>query len=377
MLMTIGLVFLEQPRGEPSPMPRDLDRLARRLASHPTDWRASSAIADRALDGDLPARVETWRAAGALTVQLAPNFAPARTGFARAGLFHWYELGDVDRRSVLTALAPLLRDPVTFEQMAQPIFELTGNLLFLRAAQPRTIGSIETLRNLAVRNGLFDQYRALRSELVATRTRLLMDRLPALPPSQIIAALPLYPSTDDQPMIVTALRALRERPLEVDCGNSSVLENMIDYAVRHRLTPLDGLGAVVRERTWASGFARGQLARALSKPIRPDDPSLNDRRPPHGEVAKIDGVKWDGACGLGFCGRATADVDGTRSLTIESVNSDEIPCYIECYIDDARIWEGPILSKVLVGIGAGQHRVEIRLVNPLMRSRGQRHFRIA
>ena len=375
MLASIGLFLLDQPYEEPKPMPRDGAGLAVRLATHPTDWRAASAIADHILDEDYPGRIEAWRAAEALTLRLSPNFLPGRSGYIRGGLFHWYELGDADRRAVLAALTPLMHDPETFQRMVRPIFELTGNLAFLRATQPHTLDSLETLQNLAVRNGLFEDYRALRGELVTTRTRALIARLSSLPPSQIVTALPLYPTTDDQPMIAAALQALQERPLEVDCGDRHVLEALIDYAVRHRL-PLDGLRPVTRERTWVNGFARGELARALRETTSSDDFGMKDPRPARGEVASINGIKWDGACGPGFCGRTGADIAGPRQVTIESVDGDEIAGYIEWYVDDARVWEGPLLGKVTLSVGVGEHRVEIRLVNPVLRNQGQRHFRI-
>jgi hypothetical protein len=377
MLTAFGAFFIEQPSEEPPPLPSDIAELARRLASHPTDWGASSAIADRALDGDMPGRVETWSAAEALTVRLSPNFVPARTGYIRGGLFHWYELGDADRKNVLATLTPLMRDPGTFERLAPAIFELTGNLAFLRSAQPHTITSLERLLNIAARNGLFDDYRALRGELVTSRTRALVERLDSLPPSQIIASLPMYPTRDEQPMIVAALRTLHQRPLEVDPGNPNILEGVIDYAVRHRLTPLDGLRPVIRERTWASGFARGELARALGDSVRLDEFGLSESRL-RGEIAHIRGIAWDGACGPALCNRATADVDGPRTLLIEIVGENEVPGYIECYVDDTRVWEGPVKGPVPLTVGAsGTHRIEIRLANPQGRNLDGRRFRIS
>jgi hypothetical protein len=378
MATSLILFLLDPPTEEAGPLPADTARLAERLATHPMDWQAARALADQALDENDPARVVRWRSAQALTTVLAPHYTPARIGYVRAGLFHWYELQDADRHAVLAALAPMLRDPVTFERMVKPIFELTGDMTFLRAAQPHTIHSIETLMEIAAMNGRFDDYRALRNELVATRTHELSQKIDSLAPSQIIAALPLHPTKDEEPMLLQALRALHERPLEVDGGHADVLDATIDYATRHRLTPIDGLAAVVRERTWADAFSRHELALALGNASAAENITRQAGRPAYLETSMINGVSWDGACGPAFCNRATADINGSRSITIEGVGGDEVPPYFECYVDEVLQWEGAVPSKKTITLGGpGQHRIEVRLVNPRTKNPGGRRFRIS
>lgn len=374
MTLAAVLFWLDRPGEEPRPLPRETSKLAQRIASHPTDWQAANALAERALEEESPRRVQAWRAASELTMHLAPHFAVARHGFIRAGLFHWYELGPSERLAVLNELAPLLRDPAMFHRVGQPLFELTGDLAYLRRFGPHTIEATEGLRQIAATNGRFAEYRELRGELVALRTTELARAFPSMAPSQIVASLPLHPTTADEPLLHAALRALHEQPLEVDSGHPDALEALIDYALRHRLSPLDGLAHVVNERTWASAFTRGQLARALGQAA--DDTAAI--RPPRGEVLTINGVAWDGACGPNVCRSVTAEATGPLSINVDSAMRDEVPPYIECYVDDALVWEGPIEKKTAIPlVPPGRHRVEITLVNPLTRNRAPRAVRLS
>jgi hypothetical protein len=378
MVASLVVFVLDQPREEPAPLPSDSLRLASRLAAHPTDWEAASALSERALDEESPRRLELWRAASALAVQLAPHFDLSRHGYVRAGLFHWYELNESDRRNVLAAIAPLLQERGTFFRLAGPLFELTGDLTYLRRNQPHTAETIDGLRLLAVTNGRFGDYRELRGELVAARTADVIRQLDNLPPSQIVAALPAHPTTDDQPMILAALRALHDRPLEVDCGRPDILGALIDYGVRHRL-PLDGLAMAKSESSWADAFTRAELARALGDAQGAAELDHHGVRPPRGEVVTVNGVSWEGSCGQEICRSITADIDGPKSITLETGKSDEVPPYIECYIDDVRVWEGPIVNKVTIVLApaGGRHHVEITLVNRLTRNRAARAVRIS
>lgn len=377
MAASLALFLLDQPREDRDPLPGDSVRLAGRLALSPTDWQAASAICERALDGDSPGRIETWRAAAILSAQLAPHQEAAQAGYVRAGLFHWSELGEADHKAILATLAPTLRNPATFYRLAGPLFALTGDLSLLRRAMPPTIATIEGLSELAIVNGRFEDYRQLRKELVTVRTRELIRRLDTLVPSQIVAALPAHLTTDDQPMLVAALGALKRQPLEVDSGRPDLLDELIDYAFRHRLS-LEGLKAVIQEKSWAGAFQRAELARALGDPGAAREIEPRAIRPPAGEIVVVNGVSWSGFCGPDVCRRITAEVNGPKSVTIESALSDEVPPYVECFVDDARVWEGAIVNKVTVSfVPAGLHRVEIMLANPRARNRGARRIRIS
>jgi len=154
-----------RPSPSRPPLPPDLRALAQRLESHPADWLAASAIAERSLDAPVRDPLALWHASGALAISLAPFINEPRASFARAGFFHWNELSDADRKLVLDSYAPALRDPLVFGPMHRALFALTGDLGYLRRARPP--GEMETryLVETAVMNGLFDDYRQLRAEL--------------------------------------------------------------------------------------------------------------------------------------------------------------------------------------------------------------------
>jgi hypothetical protein len=226
-------------------------------------------------------------------------------------------------------------------------------------------------------NGRFEDYRQLRNELVIVRTRELIKHLDTLSPSQIVAALPPRPTTDDQRMLVAALLALEKEPLEVESGRPDILEHLIDYAVGHKL-PVAGLRAVIQEKSWAGPFQRAELARALGETAIAGEIDPLGARPHGGETLVIKGVSWSGFCGPDVCRSVAADVEGPLSVTIEAVRSDEVPPYVECYVDEARVWEGAIVNRVMIPlVPTGRHRVEITLVNRLTRNRGERRIRIS
>lgn len=140
----------------------DARALAAHIAARPSDWRATSALAAVALDAPVRDPLALWHAASALAISLAPLQAEPRATMARAGFFHWNELGDADRKAVLDAYAPVLRDQATFLRMYESIYDLTGDLDYLRRAQPQTPEASRALVWLAGTYGRFDQYRALR-----------------------------------------------------------------------------------------------------------------------------------------------------------------------------------------------------------------------
>jgi hypothetical protein len=157
--------FAIRPLPDHPPLPKETPALAERIAAHPTDWLAASALADRALDAPVRNPTALWHASGALAIALAPALPAPRASMARAGFFHWGELSEAEQKALLEAYAPALRDPVTFDRMYQVIFGLTGDLDYLRRAAPQTPGAMHALAWLAGTYGHYDQYRVLRDEL--------------------------------------------------------------------------------------------------------------------------------------------------------------------------------------------------------------------
>lgn len=330
--------------------PAELDALGRHLADHPADWLAASAIADRALDSDLPRRYELWHAAFAHGARLAPRRPNAPAAFARAGLFHWYELGAEDRARVLRMTGPLLRDPGAFERMHRPLWELTGDLGYLRANAPPTANALAILRDLAVTNGRFRDYRELRAALVKKRMEIFNAERTTRTPAELVALVPRPPAKADEPLVRAVLEELRRRPLAAESAPLSRdrTEALIAFATRQRI-PLDGLESLLgNELAWTAPAARP------------------------GE--------WQGLCGRNeLCQSASATLTGPATLTLENAQSDEVPPYVEIYVDDSLVAEGEIEDSRRFAIltDAAPHRVELRLVNPLTRNRYQRRVRLS
>ena len=160
VLLLLFLTNLDLIRDEVRPA--DIRPLGTWLASHPADWRAASALSSVALDSSSPRRFDLWRAAYEHARYLAPRKTTATTSFVRGGLFHWYELPQPDRAAVLSAAAPLLRNPQTFTSMYRPLWELTHDFGYLRRNAPDSERALTRLRDIAVMHGLFAEYRELR-----------------------------------------------------------------------------------------------------------------------------------------------------------------------------------------------------------------------
>jgi len=341
--------------------PDDPGGMVRWLGAHPADWLTASVLTDRALDSSLPRRFEVWRAAHALATRLAPERPNGTAAFVRSGLFHWYELGDGDRRLVLDATPPLLRDDATFQQLAIPLWMLTRNFALLRRANPGTPVALGKLRDLAITNGLFDDYRAMREEVRAARLR----RFEANPTTDDWwGLLPRPIEVADEPLIRRILVELRAHPI-----GSSPPAPFIDYVLRHHLTPLEGLAPAV-------GFEdlplplRARLAHALG-PDRTTAPAEE----PHAEG-------WTGLCGTDICNAASIEINagGRLPLELHNVQSDEVPPYAEILVDDALVAEGPVVEKATFDIPLGEtglHKVDVRIANPMTRNRIQRRVALS
>ena len=377
MLAIAAIYLIVRPASEPPPLPNDPIALARRLRAHPADWRAAGAITEHALDARVPNRFALWRAAQDAAIHLAPTREAPRMELVRAALFHWQELSPADRQAALDTLGPLLRDPETFEKMARPIYELTGNLSMLRRWNPGTANALEFLRYLAPIDGHFADYRALRGELARKRAAEFHEKLPRLSPAEIIAALPSPPySTDEEPLLREALAELHRRPLTEDPQRRGEMDALVDYALRHRLEPLDGINSIVRLPGSASDLARYRLAELFGMNAAAFDIRIGAKAPltePRNEWQHLDDHKdvYDRAW-------IDREMAGPASIAIERVASDEVPPYVEIYLDDARAAEGDVAASRTFAIpaAAGVHRLEVRLVNPRTRNAAQRLVRV-
>lgn len=409
--------------------PADVIGMARWIAVHPADWLTASVLLDRSLDTSVPRRFELWRAAHTLATRLAPARSNAAAATVRSGLFHWYELEEPDRQRVLEAVVPLLRDPVTFDQLAGPLWTLTRDFALLRRANPGTPVTLGQLRDMAITNGLFDDYRALREEV--RRARIAAFEAKAGPPD-LYSLLPPPIRVADEPLLLRILAALRQRPLE----SFHNVEGLADYAIRHNLRPLDGTSPAIhsnvvplplrarlalalgithaaKEIEAAHGMAGGrewtlyflEAARAAARAgdaagaqtyltraglgtvdveapvlaaaaeIAPPDQATQSRKVLASRFGRA--REWSGRCGTDICTAATAYVwgGGQTSIDVRAVQSDDVAPYVEVFVDDALVAEGAVADQKTFELPLSEgvlHTVEVRLANPLTRNRVQR-----
>jgi len=347
--------------------PEDLDGLAIWLAHHPADWLAASAITDRSLDSALPLqrRVAMWRSSYILAAYLAPLRMNPTAGFVRAGLFHWYELGTADRKAVLEAAAPMLRDPTIFAALHRPLWELTRDLGYLRRSAPRTINALWMLRELALASGDFAEYRELRGALRDARMNEFRARQATATVAELIDILPQPITADDEPLIRAILEEIDRRPFEPHSMGARV-EDVALYAIRHDVKPLTALAPLV-DRV-AFEVRNGQPALAAlyrTRAIVANAPAAN---------------VWTNACGVAeLCTSVFRIHDGPLQFKLSVAQSDEIAPYVEVYLDDVLVAEGEVRDEKTFSLdaGPGPHRTEVRLVNRTMRNGTQRRVRLS
>jgi hypothetical protein len=358
----------------------DANALVARIAAHPTDWQAASALTEVALDMRTDHRIELWRAAYEQASLLAPDRAEPSHAFARAAFFHWTELSENDQRETMSAFVPLLRDPWLFGRMFKPIFELTGNLSILRRSHPPTEAAIVTLMSVASANGLFDDYRGLRGELQRSRIDDFSARRHTDSPVELIVRFPRPPYySDEAPLIAGLLEELHRRPLDEDPSRFATIDGIVDYALRHGIGPLDGLEIATRKTGAASVGTRIRLARKLGLTSLAVQLEMASKDPRNVQPLESE---WQNLCEKDVCSRAwrTIEADHGVALSIDTVHTDNVPAYVEIYLDDVLRAEGEVGAKrdFIVAVGnRGDHRVEVVLANPTTRNGSPRRVHIA
>lgn len=439
------LVLLSNPdllrRTPPPDVP---EAMAASLGRLPADWFVASALADAAFDASFPRRREVWSTAFDLAYRLAPRRENPRAGFVRAGLFHWSELSEPERRKVLDVAAPLLANPHFFAQMYPPLWQLTRDLEYLKRVAPDTLEAQETLKTLAATNGLFDAYRSLRAELrreSLERFERVRDRASTLDLLQMVPA-PI--TRADEPLIRGLLEEIERKVFNPE--KSDKLERLVSFVLDHRLQPVSGLLPVIETPGRIDDVTRARMAllmrdaslatrieMASAIPGAPewapyyldrasfeaqradvaraeayvDRARLGGESPEYlagaAEVAKILGrtrevarleellrrrnsdATWIGACGANeLCSMVRTKryyTSGERiSLQTTVTQSDEIPPYLEIYLDDLLVAEGSVAAErtfEVVSPESGMHQLEIRLANPRTRNGVQRRLRLS
>lgn len=386
--------------------PEGLREKAQWLMEHPADWIAASEISEIALDSPSPRRFELWYAAYAHAQRLAPHRENTSRAFVRGGLFHWYELGPADRKRVLEAAAPLMRDPGFFGRMYAPLYQLTRDFAWLRRVAPDTLDARRWLRDLAIVRGLFADYRALRGEIRRERMEVFESIRAGDDVSALLDLVPTHIDAGDEPLVRAILEELERKPFSV-AKLSGAIERVVEYAVRHDVQPLSGLKPLVTNEEKLQAVTRARLALAMNDPsaangieltssvtgtsewseyyldralfeARRGDALLAEgyllRAMPSGttmrllataeEVAKAGGKldeaaryrrqleersrqprTWSGTCGAELCRavQTTEYVIGNgMRLETATVQSDETPPYVEIYVDDVLVAEGEV-----------------------------------
>ncbi|MGH9421698.1 MAG: hypothetical protein ACRD3J_17100, partial [Thermoanaerobaculia bacterium] len=167
--------------------------------------------------------------------------------------------------------------------------------------------------------------------------------------------------------------------LDDDPHRPDVVDAIVDYALRHDIRPLDGLEVITRRPGSASVATRIKLAQALGLNERASQMAMasNDPRRVLPNV-----FEWQGLCEKDICSRAWRMIEAEHgiALTVETVRSDEVPAYVEIYVDDALRAEGETGPKrdFVVPVGnRGVHRIEVVLANPTTRNLAPRSVRVA
>jgi hypothetical protein len=391
--------------------PDDLDGLAAWVAHHPADWLAASAITDRSLDSALPLqqRVALWRSSHILAAHLAPLRTNPPAGFVRAGLFHWYELGTADRKAVLEAATPLLRDPSIFGALHRPLWELTRDLGYLRRSAPKTSNALWMLRELAIASGDFAEYRELRTALRDRRMADFQAKRATSTVAELIDILPRPITDSDEPLVRAILAEIDRRPFDVQTMGGRV-EELALYAIRHDVKPLTALAPFVDRADSLTNPTRARLALALGDrdgamrvelttsminsaewvpylleraafEERNGQPALAARYRLRATVPETPAANtWTNTCGQAeLCSSVFRIHDGPLQFKASVSQSDEIPPYVEIYVDDVLVMEGEVRDEKTFAVDAapGPHRTEVRLVNRTVRNGTQRRVRLS
>lgn len=399
------------PRARES-APKKLPEIASWMASHPADFLAAAAITNQALDSGARERFELWREAHAHATALAPRRPYARSAFAKSGLSHWYELPPRDRRDVLRSTEPLLQEEGQFRILAQPLFQLTRDFEFLRRNRPESsLEAIDILSSIAATNGLFPQYRAMRSDAVSERRRELNAIRQTATPNELLALVPPHFDHDDEALVRQVLDELGRRPLDGMPPDPATVDHIVDYALRHGIGPLTGVDSVITTPGAASDVTRARLAlvngdveRASAIQIASNitDPAAwADYYDERAKVARRDGEatlasayesraflghsarqRWRGLCGEFICMRAQSELAAAQpravSVALAPQSPESVPAYVELYLDDTRVAESELPAEAKFDLGTlttGTHVIGVRVANPFTPQARQRRIR--
>jgi hypothetical protein len=259
-----------------------------------------------------------------------------------------------------------------------------------------------------VTNGLFTDYRALRAASRDARLQAFLRQKKQLATTELLMYVPDRLDAGETPLVRAVLEELQERafdPRQV----SGRIDEVALFAIERGLQPLAALAPFVEMPNVLRDVTRARLALALgdrtaasrielttavvgAKEWIPyyDDRAEYEAR--HGDPAlaktyrersiftargETDG--WEGLCGTDLCTSARRKHEGALEVTVNVVQTDEVPLYVEIYVDGALAAEGEVrdVRTFAPAAGAGTHRTEVRLVNPRTRNGFQRRARLS
>lgn len=159
---------------------------------------------------------------------------------------------------------------------------------------------------------------------------------------------------------------LERAVLEARRGDAAAARAHLAQAERIALTPSVAAAkmnvATILNDSAAAAAARKDLAALAAQPIA-----------------------WTSTCGMGeICGRVYAEIfvagAGTAiAIPLTTTESDPTPPYLEIYVDGILLDEGTVAASRTFEIkpGAGVHRLELRVINPLTLNGVQRRLRLS
>jgi hypothetical protein len=264
------------------------------------------------------------------------------------------------------------------------------------------------LRELAVSGGNFDAYRNLRAALRDARMNEFRAKRATATVAELTAILPQPITESDEPLVRAILEEIDRRPFDLQTMGGRV-EELALYAIRHDVKPLTALAPLVDQTGNLTNPTRARLALALGDRNAANRVELTtmtsaaDWRPylleraafeeKNGQPALAARYRllatvaespsrdvWTNMCsGSELCTSVFRVHDGPLQFRASASQSDEIPPYVEVYLDDALVLEGEVRDEKTFSVDAapGSHRLEVRLINRTMRNGTQRRVRLS
>jgi hypothetical protein len=150
------------------------------------------------------------------------------------------------------------------------------------------------------------------------------------------------------------------------------LEALTRFAIAHKVEPLKGLAPLVEQDTPLRPETRLLLARALGDEAAAlrVQAMAGAREKPAGDAL------WTGLCEGGDLCSTAVTTRPLQQVRVAVAQSDEIPPYVEVYVNDSLVAEGEVRGERTFALPSGANRTEVRLVNRHTKNGIQRRVRL-